>query len=257
VEAFARELDRAVATREPDGAEVAPPRGEPGSPRRTVRDRRGEGFAGVAGDVLSSGESVALVCADAARRRAGLELVVGGIVRAVSGPAAPESPALVSWDDLLADPALASACRHLVALDPPLAAGSVDALAAVPADGGEAFVHLAWGEAEIEFTLALARAELDLRPVVTAVYRSLRELGAGSLEDALLATGARPRACARALRVLEELGLAELDRSAGRVACRLLESDRTELDRSQIYTQCQSRLHEVQSRLLRAASRAA
>ena len=37
---------------------------------RDVRDRRGEGFAGVAGDLLSSGEAVALVCADTARRRA-------------------------------------------------------------------------------------------------------------------------------------------------------------------------------------------
>jgi single-stranded-DNA-specific exonuclease len=247
MEAIAQELDR-------DGA-VSPMK--PGSPRRTVRDRRGEGFAGVAGDLLSSGESVALVCADAARRRAGLELVVGGIVRAVSGPAAPECPALVSWDDLLAEPALASPYRHLLALDPPLAAGSVEALAASPADGGEAFVHLAWGEAEIEFALALARAELDLRPAVTAVYRALRELGTDSLEEALRATGARPRACARALRVLEELGLAELQRSPGRVAYRLLVSDRTELDRSSTYRLCQSRLHEAQSRLPRAASRAA
>ena len=50
---------------------------------RVLRDRRGEGFAGVAGDLLSSGEPVAIVCADVERRRAGLEEVVGGIVRAV------------------------------------------------------------------------------------------------------------------------------------------------------------------------------
>jgi single-stranded-DNA-specific exonuclease len=246
MEAFARELDRAEAH----------PLGSRQAPRRAVRDRRGEGFAGVAGDLLSSGESVALVCADVERRRAGLELVVGGIARAVAGEDATECAALVCWDDLLADPALARPYRHLLALDPPLEGGAVEAVAAAPAEG-EALVHLAWGDAEIEFTLALARAELDLRPVVTALYRALREVGEGPLEDALRSTGARPRACARGVRVLVEIGLAELDRSAGEPSCRLLDAERTELDRSDTYRRCQARLRDAEARLARTRSRAA
>ncbi|MEA2450336.1 MAG: single-stranded-DNA-specific exonuclease, partial [Thermoleophilaceae bacterium] len=45
---------------------------------RALRDRRGAAFAGVVGDLLSSGESVLVVCADTPRRRAALELVVAG-----------------------------------------------------------------------------------------------------------------------------------------------------------------------------------
>ena len=44
-----------------------------------VEDRRGEGFAGVAGDLFSSGESVLVAVADVPRRRAGLEAVVAGL----------------------------------------------------------------------------------------------------------------------------------------------------------------------------------
>src|SRR5207249_4756097 len=34
---------------------------------RVVHDRRGDGFAGLAGELVSSGEGVAIVCADAGR----------------------------------------------------------------------------------------------------------------------------------------------------------------------------------------------
>src|SRR5919201_4836554 len=65
---------------------------EPGPPVRAVRDRRGEAFAGVAGDLVSSGEPTLVVCADVARRRGVLGQVLGTRV----------TP-LVSWDSLAAD----------------------------------------------------------------------------------------------------------------------------------------------------------
>src|ERR687896_201834 len=42
-------------------------------------DRRGEGFAGVAGDLFTSGEAVLVAVADVPRRREGLEAIVAGL----------------------------------------------------------------------------------------------------------------------------------------------------------------------------------
>ena len=262
-EAFERERRRDVAAIE------TPPSA------RAVRDRRGHGFAGVAGELLSSGESVAIVCADAERRRAGLEEVVAGVARAVTGADGEERcPGLLAWDDLAEDPSLARPFTHLVALDPPLTEDGEALLAAAPAPepaeprgsaadaaapapepaeprGAAApaaapagFAHLAWGPAEVELALALARRDLDLRPVLAAVYRDLRAAGPCRGERLLaVLRGDPPRsaaACGRAVRVLCELGLAELD-SAG-PAARALDAPRTELDRSPTYRACAARL---------------
>ncbi|HKP89159.1 MAG TPA: single-stranded-DNA-specific exonuclease RecJ [Thermoleophilaceae bacterium] len=223
---------------------------------RSVRDRRGEGFAGVAGDLLSSGESVAIVCADVARRRPGLELVIGGIVRAVATEEELACPALVSWDDLVADPALAGDHRHLLALDPPLDPGAVEAVAAAPAAPG-ALLHLAWGPAETEFALGVARAELDLRPAVTTVYRALRDAADQRLLPHLAGLGLPPRAAARAVLVLVELGLVELRGSDGERTFELLRAERTELERSETYRACAARLAAVERDLGAEPARAA
>jgi hypothetical protein len=178
------------------------------SDRRAVRDRRGEGFAGVAGELLTSGEPVLLVVAEVARRRAGLEERVAGL-------ATDRTLATISWADLGADPAAAAGFGHLLALDPP----PVDQeLGLLTAGGGMA--HLAWGEAERAFTLACWRAELDLRPALTELWRALSVTGSlreAALERALRGDGDHPRggACAgRLLRVLAELGLARCDPGA-------------------------------------------
>jgi hypothetical protein len=73
----------------------------------------------------------------------------------------------------------------------------------------------------------------------------------------LIATRVPARACARALRVLDELELAELDRSGAVAGCRLLGAERTELDRSPTYAACLARLREAERRLMPAAARAA
>jgi hypothetical protein len=101
-------------------ARLAPPPAPEAEPRAVI-DRRGQGFAGTVGDVISSGESVLVVCADTARRRAAIEELVGGLAAALRGEAEIFSSqlALVSWTALERAPELARPYAHLVALDPP------------------------------------------------------------------------------------------------------------------------------------------
>ena len=121
----ARRAARARRGRATSGSALRRPRcgrRRSGSPRRrrpspdaapSLVDRRGEGIAGVAGDLLTSGEPRARRVADVPRRRAGLEQLVAGLgARAADGGRRPGRA-------IAADPALARRPRHLVALDPP------------------------------------------------------------------------------------------------------------------------------------------
>ena len=97
----------------------------PGGAGRAVRDRRGQGLAGVSGDLLSTGESVLVICADATRRRATLATVLAGLAGSCSpngggtdGRARAGLPA-TSWDALVVEPDLAHGYVHLLAIDPP------------------------------------------------------------------------------------------------------------------------------------------
>jgi single-stranded-DNA-specific exonuclease len=191
-----------------------------------VEDRRGEGFAGVAGDLYSSGEPVLVAVADVPRRRAGLEAVVAGLS---DGPMP-----VTSWGALAAHPTLAQGFDHLVALDPPPGGIADPLLRSVPR------AHLAWGPAEAEFAIAASRAELDLRPQLTEIYRALRGLPVDASPadlEAALRGGARyprtARACARLARVLTELSLIELDPKAR--TCRVLDAVRSDLELSPTY----------------------
>jgi hypothetical protein len=217
-----------------------------------VRDRRGEGFAGVAGDLLSSGESVLVVCADVSRRRDGLESLVAGIsarVRTADGSPC-EGLAIASWDELETDPELAAPYEHVIALDPPaLPAG--EALLAQ----GSGFAHLAWGQAEVEFALQVAKCNYDMRDDLVALYRSLR---AGvELKQALRGEGAHPRSpiqAARLVRVLTEVGLVAVEPGP---VLRLLDAGRTELERSPTYMAALERYAVARGYLQGAAARAA
>ena len=139
------------------------------SVRRGVRDRRHEGFAGVAGDLLTSGEGVLVVVADVDRRRASLEGLIAGL--------APDGLAVASWDAIGADPTIAEPHEHLLALDPPPVAQGTELLAGQ----GGGFVHLAWGPAECDFTRAHWRSQLDLRPPMAELWRALRDSEGHSL----------------------------------------------------------------------------
>jgi len=231
------------------------PQPRPGGGRhRALRDRRDAGIAGVAGELLSSGEPVMLVCADVPRRRAGVEALIAGLTG--SGEAS-RPPALVSWAALARDPALAVPFAHLVAIDPPPLSHGVDLLvSAAGVLGPPGFAHLAWGRPEAEFALAVARAELDCRDTLAALYRGLRGHGrvAGEELERLLTGGeAHPRpaaSCARLLLVLVELGVIRLDRSEReRLSCEVVEAPRTELERSPTYRAVRGRLLAVEDYL--------
>jgi single-stranded-DNA-specific exonuclease len=251
-----------LATAPPRPADLAAAPERPAEPPRRVVDRRGEGFAGVAGDLLSAGDGVLVVCADCLRRRDVLERVVGGLARGSAptgeGPleqdadaddGGPGRLALVSWGALAANPSLSEPFDHLLALDPPPSRAAEALLASAPANARHAFAHLAWGPPELDFALAVARAGLDLRAALAEAYRGLREAGeltGDGVEDLLRGEGPYPRppvVCGRLLRVLRELGLVEL-RVAER-ACRVLPPAQTELERSPAFRAYRERLGEI------------
>jgi single-stranded-DNA-specific exonuclease len=188
-----------------------------------VEDRRCEGFAGVAGDLFSSGEPVLVAVADVPRRRAGLEAVVAEL--------SDEPMAVISWAGLAADPALAGGFDHVVALDPPPGGVTDPLLGAAPRS------HLAWGPVEADFAMNAYRARLDLRPQLTEVFLALRERSESAspdeLRDTLCGAGRYPRdarACARLVQVLTELSLIELDPDTP--ACRVVDGVRSDLELS-------------------------
>ena len=116
--------------------------------------------------------------------------------------------------------------------------------------------HMAWGPAEAEFALEVWRAELELRPVLTATWRALRSLEEPSgdgLADALRGAGRHPRSpecCARLLTVFGELGLIEYVASArGGPACRLVGSARADLERSATYRRSRELLSAIERAL--------
>src|SRR4051794_7977897 len=195
---------------------AAPPDAAPAGPyARGPRDRRDRGFAGTAAALTAAGERVLVVCADARRRERHLQGRLGGFD-------------LCAWPALELDPALAGAYDHVVALDPP-ATASQRALAAALAAGRP--VHLAYGTPERAFAAELLEREGDPRSRAVALYRALR--GGTALADALAAEPS-PRAAGLALRVLDEVGLVEVD--ADRRAARVrTDAPRTELDRSPTY----------------------
>jgi single-stranded-DNA-specific exonuclease len=226
---------------------------------RAVRNRRGSGFAGVVGDLMSSGERVLVLCADVPRRRDGLESLVAGIaarVRTADG-AACEGLALASWDELVAEPAIAEPYEHVVALDPPAWPGGEALLESLPGGG---FAHLAWGPAEVDFALTVAQRSLDMRAELVALYKELRgtpSYAGEALEHALRGSGTHPRSplhAGRLVKVLAEVGLVEVGPGP---TLRLLDAHRTELERSPTYMDGLERYAMARAYLERAATRAA
>jgi single-stranded-DNA-specific exonuclease len=187
------------------------------------------------------------------RRRSGLEKMIAGKT-GIRGVA--DTPlAVCSWPALMRDPSIAGPFAHVVAVDPPIHADATAALAALPGGG---FAHMAWGAPEIDFTRAVARATLDLRPTLVGLYRELRErpVAGADLERLLRGDGVHPRPpelAARLIRVLRELGLVAWERDgAGHPACRVLEAPRTALEKSAAYRAYAARLAEAERRLAEA-----
>jgi len=187
---------------------------------REVCDRRGEGVAGVLGDLLASGDDVLVACLAPERWRRGLDATLAGLARGRA--------ALVSWDLLAFRPGLAAPFAHVLALDPP--PGGADAVADLPGGG---LAHLGWGPGEEALALREFDARRDVRALVARVYRALRDAGQAdgdALTELFDAVASRPE-CAVAVCVLSELELVE----AREGAVRVLDARATDLDRSPAY----------------------
>jgi len=231
VAAALAELDAPLAAgTPPPSAVVAPP-----------RDRRNGGAAGVIAALVASGEPVLVACADARARRRHLAGRLGGI-------------ALCSWAALERDPSLTAGYAHVVALDPPLPLETAAATAAALGGARGAMVHLAWGDGEARFALAVLDATGALRAPAGALYRALR--GGTELPAALAAAGP-PAVAGRALRVLSELGLVAVDRA--RRTVEVPPAARTDLERSPAFRAAAARLEAGRGRAAdgRADGRAA
>ena len=221
--------------------------------RREIIDRRGaSGVAAVAG-LASSGAAVLALCADALRRRELVERAAaparfgGGRVAIASGrladgaisaavDAVAESGAgvlLADWAAVGRHPSMAARFDQVVIVDPPPFAH----LERV-ASAGPGYLHLAWGEAEVELALRVLGEEWPDRSAVVGLYRSLRSAAADRtpegdtldrdlVREALHGPGRHPRSpevAARRLRVLEELEAVHWQPSAPASGLRVVSS---------------------------------
>jgi single-stranded-DNA-specific exonuclease len=249
------------------------------SARRETVDRRGGAAVASLAELISSGEPLLAICADAARRSrlaseaadprrfgAPVPRVVccrcgsAGLDAAVSG-ARDTGLVLTDWTALAIRPRTPLAFRHVVLIDPPPseALESLAWVAAEPAPigGGPAsYLHLAWGAAEADLAERLLDWEWNLRAAIREIWRGLDggEASGDQLRHLLAGDSAYPRTpelAARCVRVLSELGLCEWLPNGDGSALRVLSSERTDLARSRAYADCIAR-HQEAIRFLRS-----
>jgi single-stranded-DNA-specific exonuclease len=201
-----------------------------GNPRRVVPSSHSP--AAVLAELVSSGDSVLAIAADAAARialdRAGMRLA--------------------DYPELERSPGLPLEFTHVVLVDPPPFA-RLRRLAERCADG-EGYLHPVWGEAERRFSLSALRAQCARRDEIAAVFRGLRDAGEASGEDLRRAlSGAdpiprRPEVAARCFRVLVELELVQAPPEAGGGAVGVVSSEGTNLERSAAFRAYGARFKE-------------
>ncbi|HEY1238099.1 MAG TPA: single-stranded-DNA-specific exonuclease RecJ [Solirubrobacterales bacterium] len=257
--------------------EVRPPDG----PRRESIDRRGGAAVASLAELISSGEPVLAICADAARRgklasqaadprRFGAALPRIACCRCGSrglDAALSDLPSaglvLIDWTTLALRPAASRAFRHVVLIDPP-PSEPLEGLARAAEDGTSiggatgSYLHLAWGRAEADLAERLLAREWDLQAAIREIWRDLSSAGgeaSGSDLRSVLAGGSAyprtPEHAARCVRVLSELGLCEWRPNGGAPVLRVLSSERTDLGRSRAYGACIAR-HQEAIRFLRS-----
>jgi single-stranded-DNA-specific exonuclease len=213
--------------------------------RRQIDARRGSVVATIT-ELLSSGERVLVLTADAARRGAMASAVAaerlggaaanvclrcsGGELASAAGDGS-TTLLITDWSTLSAVPAAADRFRHIVLVDPPPS----DALLAI-AGAGEGYAHRAWGSSG-DLAELCWEAEWGLRSGLADVYRGLvaRELAGEEVRAALLGGGRfgrSPESAARCVRVLSELGIAKGGGSGDARWLRVVSSERTALERS-------------------------
>ena len=243
----------------------------PDGPRREQIDRRGGAAVASLAELISSGEPVLAICADAARRaklasaaadprrfgaslpriaccRCGSESLDAAL-RTSEGAGL----ALVDWTVVARRPDAARRFRHVVVIDP-APSEALETLAV----SGSGYVHLAYGPAELQLTERLLSREWELRGAIAEIWRELAEAG-GEVDGPALRTvlagpsdfSRTPETAARCVRVLGELGLCEWLPDRGTGALRVLSSERTDLGRSRAYGACIAK-HQEAIRFLQA-----
>jgi hypothetical protein len=228
---------------------VRPAPASPGAGERRILDARGASATARIAELLSSGERVMVVAADAGRRSAladpgaisGVTIAACSCLRCAEGEltrlAADEGCNLLvtDWHSLAGAPGAAAGFQHLVIVDPATGAGGDAVLAAT----GPGFVHRCWGSSA-ELAEMCWDAEWDLRGPLADVYRGLAADGLSDddLLGLLVGTaryGRSPEAAARTVRVLRELELVSgCDDGAAR-ALRVVSSEKTKLELSDAY----------------------
>jgi single-stranded-DNA-specific exonuclease len=250
-------------------------------PRREAIDRRGGAAVASLAELISSGDPVLAICADAARRaklafeaadprRFGAALPRIACCRCGSegldaaltdGPGA--GLVLADWTSVALRPRAPLAFRHVILIDPPpsepvegiaWAAGEASTIGG----GASSYIHLAWGPAEADLAERLLDWEWNLRAAIREIWRGLTADGgeaAGAELRSLLAGESNyprtPELAARCLQVLTELGLCQWLPNGGAPVLRVLSSERTELGRSRAYGACGAR-HQEAIRFLRS-----
>ncbi|HSD24293.1 MAG TPA: single-stranded-DNA-specific exonuclease RecJ [Solirubrobacterales bacterium] len=249
------------------------------SARRETIDRRGGAAVASLAELISSGEPLLAICADAARRSrlaseaadprrfgAPVPRVVccrcgsAGLDAALSDAQA-AGLVLTDWTALALRPRAPLAFRHLVLIDPP-PSEALETLACAAAEpaaiggGSGSYLHLAWGPSEVDLAERLFDWEWNLRAAIRDIWRGLGggEASGEGLRLLLAGDSAYPRTpelAARCVRVLSELGLCEWRPTGGDSALRVLSSERTDLARSRAYSDCIAR-HQEAIRFLRS-----
>jgi single-stranded-DNA-specific exonuclease len=250
---------------------------DPGEARSRSRiDHAASAGIATLAELVSNERPVLAVCADASRRRGLAEradparfgpgrakLVCarcsGDAIEAAAREVLDEDRGLVlaDWGVIVRRPELARGFEHVVLVDPP-PFPHVEALAT----RGPGYVHVAWGDAELEFALKVHDAEWSLRAGLATAFVKLREAG-GELRDDRLAAllmgeGPHPRTAeqgGRCVRVLTELGLAAWQPDDARRTLRVVSSEHTELERSSAYVAYGAR-HQEGRRFLSRQRRA-
>ncbi len=238
--------------------------GRIGGARQATRTR--SAVATIA-ELVSSGESVLALCADASRRA---ELAAGaaglsrfgaaGALIACGRCGAGEIRALATREDGLAlsdyaalavAPELALGFDHVVLVDPP-AFPHLAALAARGSSERPGFLHSAWGEQERAFALRVLDHELGLRRPLADLFGRISgaaPLQGAALRRALAGPGNHPHGpepAARCVRVLAELDLVDMQAGGPERTLGAVSSEQTELERSGAFRAYAARLEEGQ-----------
>ena len=249
--------------------------------RREAIDRRGGAAVASLAELISSGEPVLAICADAARRaklasqaadprRFGAALPRVACCRCGSqglDAALANAPSaglvLADWTSVALRPQAPLGFRHIVLIDPPPSEQLEGVAWAAPQPMGvegsvRSYLHLAWGPAEVDLAERLLDWEWNLRAAIREIWRGLAASGgeaSGTDLHSVLAGGSAyprtPELAARCVRVLSELDLCEWLPTGGGPSLRVLSSERTDLGRSRAYTDCVAR-HQEAIRFLRS-----